>query len=653
MRRVIAVVHRLLLGCLLTILPLGLMIGQTPSLPHSSHATGRGMRLTPMTIGTPTLRAGGAGTSSLVPGGAGLSVDSLNATGIGNDPVVCAQGCSAGAYQQGTVPYYSLDVARNVTLIYTSELAVPRPILFADVHIDPSSVKTLVEYDLQATFNGAAITFLNGDTKLRFSAPSPQTTEVRLAAQFDSRSNPAQVDSLTLTITAVWSDATTQQAVYGGRFVNPNGIGSAAGRGWLIGGVQQLAVQASGDILMNNGDGSVGWFASNGGGTYLTEMDRDFSILTSAGSGSSKIYTRTYPDSSRVYFDYHGNELGTLSSQSDTTLLGYDSVGHITKIYDPYRTYSGGSSRSYITLHYNASGFLDQVQEPGGDGTPGAGRVTYVTIATGDSTLTAIKDPDGDSTRFVYNTNKVLTTLIDRRGDTTRYAYDTHSWLVDSIVAPRVPIDAGGGSTTLNTPITTVSPWQTLGIPTSSTTTTPATPVASSTIKGTLVDPLGRSTIYTVDLDGAPLSTTGPLSQTVTVTRDGLWTELPVKVTYPTGGVDTMQFAANTPNLTYGQPAGDSASNYLYGVNGQLDSLWSQGTLALHAFLHSGTGLADSVRVGGTDSLMTQYTYDAQRRVLTVRDVNGHTATYVRLRSDVWERRQRYRTRGDIRSTEV
>ena len=167
-----------------------------------------------------------------------------------------------------------------------------------------------------------------------------------------------------------------------------------------------------------------------------------------------------------------------MSSQLDTTLLGYDSVGHLTKIYDPYRTYSGGASRSYITLHYTAGGFLDQITEPGADGTPGNGRVTHVTINTGDSTLTAIKDPDGDSTRFLYNTNKALTTLIDRRGDTTRYAYDTHSWLVDSMVAPTVPIDAGSGSTTNKQPVTTVSPWQTLGIPTASTVSTPATPVA-------------------------------------------------------------------------------------------------------------------------------------------------------------------------------
>ena len=142
-----------------------------------------------------------------------------------------------------------------------------------------------------------------------------------------------------------------------------------------------------------------------------------------------------------------------------------------------------------------------------------------------------------------------------------------------------------------------------------------------------------------MDLDGAPLSTTGPLSQTVTITRDGLWTELPVKVTYPTGGMDTMSFTANTPNLVYGKAAGDSASNYLYGTNGQVDSLWAQGTLALHAFLETGTGLPDSVRAGGTDSLRTQYTYDAQRRVL---DGEGRQWAYddLRLRSDLWECRQ-------------
>jgi YD repeat-containing protein len=89
-----------------------------------------------------------------------------------------------------------------------------------------------------------------------------------------------------------------------------------------------------------------------------------------------------------------------------------------------------------------------------------------------------------------------------------------------------------------------------------------------------------------------------------------------------------MQYTPNTPNLTYGQSAGDSAYNARYGANGQLDSLWTQGDLAFHAFLQSATGLTDSVRAGGTDSLLTVYTYDAHRRVLTVKDANGHTTTY-------------------------
>jgi len=602
----------------------------------SQHSAGRGPYWTTMTgtaqaggstLAKPGLPKGTLASSSLSTS-ADLVVDSLATAGVGTDASLCANGCFAQSYAQSTVPYISLDAPRNITLQYSSELAAPRPIAFVDVHINPTSAKTLKEYWFQVKRNGVTVAFLNGDTKLRFAAPSPQSTTVRLAGQYDNRTMPTQLDSLVYTVTAVWSDNSTQVMSFWGWVMNLNERTSPVGKGWIVGGMQRLTLASNGRVLITNGDGSAGMFTPLGGGAYHTETNSDFSLLTSTGSGGSTVYTRTYPDSSRVQFDNTGKALRSITSTLDTTSFGYDGSGRLTAVYDPFRTYSGGTQRSYIALHYTVGGLLDQIQEPGADGTPGAGRLTNITIATSDSTLTAIQDPDGVSTNFRYNANTLLEKIINRRGDTSRVVYNANSWLLDSAVSPRVPIDAGGGSTTNQTPSIAFTPWQSIGIPASSTATTAATPVAASSILMTVRDPLGRVTTMRVNLDGQPIVVNEPLSHTTTIVRDGSWTDLPTRITHPNGGTDTLAFTANTPNLTRLVAAGDSVRNFHYGVSGEQDSTWTLGQLARRDFLNGTTGLADSTRLGGKDSLTSKFTYDTQRRLATAKDVSGHQTGY-------------------------
>jgi uncharacterized protein RhaS with RHS repeats len=184
----------------------------------------------------------------------------------------------------------------------------------------------------------------------------------------------------------------------------------------------------------------------------------------------------------RVRLPRLGDVIQTISSTQDTVRITLNG-GPVVGIVDPYRTYGGGAYRSAIALNYDTIGtaLLKSITEPGANGTTGTGRMTQIRMNS-DSTLAAIVDLDGDSTRFLYNSNKLLTQVIDRRGDTTRYAYDSHSWLLDSVIAPTIPIDAGSGSTTLQHPITTLTPWQTVGVPTSSTTSSPAMPIADSAV---------------------------------------------------------------------------------------------------------------------------------------------------------------------------
>ena len=516
---------------------------------------------------------------------------------------LCANACFAGTTSFSTVPYYTLDTPRNVTLVYTEERSHPRPIITADI---TPTTGTPTQYTLQATVNGVKTSFLTGDTIVYFSGTS---TPVRLAAQFDASSRSTGIYTLVVTVTAIYTSGGNVTHTYTRPLIVVNEAASTIAKGWTIAGVQHLYISGT-TYLVTDGAGSAVYFSG------LGTQAADYTTLTYNAGGP--YYVRAYPDSSHVYFNTSGQITRSVDRLGFTTSYTYTGT-KLTAIYDPEYNEIRGTG-THLALAYGTYG-LDSVSEVGGTG----GRTTTFTVAS-DNTLRTMTDPDGIATNVTYDGSGRLGSIIDRRGDTTTYVYDSHSWKLTELDLPRIPVNAGSGSTVNTVPKIKDTPWQTLGVPTVATSSgSPATPIALSSIHGTVTDPIGRVTTYTVNRWGQPLVITDPASRVTTVVRSGI---LPIRVSRPTGGTDTISYVTNTPLMSYYRMAGDSAVNYHYGTANQMDSTWGTGQPTVVRFLQATTGRVDSLWTNHEDSSKIRLTYDTYNRLTSYQDPGYHITSY-------------------------
>ena len=539
-------------------------------------------------------------------------VSDLTANNNANQDVgICAASCFTPVYSQGTVPYFSLGAARNVTLVYHGDRAAPNGLLYTNASISTS--RTVSEYWLEATRStGAHIKFANGDSVIRFAGTN--AGQVRLGGRFDPDSNVmagTAMSAVGMLVTAKFADGTTQRQRFSPQVMVVDERKSPIARGWTIAGLQHLYAQTGGGVLITDGTGSAAYFANDCGVGCYTSPVGDFSRLTSSGG----TYVRAYPDSTKANFNGSGQLTDLVDSFGNTTSFEYV-TGRLTKIYDPFRTYSAGANRSYIALSYGTYG-LSQIQEPGPDGSPTGGRITSITVAS-DSTLRVFKDPDGDSTRFAYDGSYRLSTVINRRGDSTSYAYDSTTGKLAWVDLPRVTLYSGNAR-----PRVQYSAWQPLGVPTGSTGTTAATPVLTSNLQGSTTDPLGHSATFRPNQWGQPLSVTDAMSRVTTINRNGGM--FPSSILYPEGGTDNFTFAGGL--LTSQTLAGQPTANFHYGAYARADSAGGTGWASARASIGPG-GRVDWTRVGPDDSLRVYHFYDTRGRVARDSDQAGHVTTY-------------------------
>lgn len=523
------------------------------------------------------------------------------------DVSLCANSCFGAVYAQSTVPYFSLDAPRHVTLVYHGDRSSLLPFVHADVGPAAGAI-TADEYWLEAKVNGAFVPFLNegAGTKIRFYGSSQQ---VRLAGQFSAANYPTGAHPMEIIVTAKYWDNSTQQDIFTTRLLTVDERQSRIARGWSIAGLQRIYVQGDGSLVITEGDGSAKYFAYSSGCNCYTSPSGEFSAVTFAGSE----YRRVYPDSTKATFNTAGQLTRIADRFGNATDFEYDGGGRLTKIYDPFRTYGGGASRSYIALTYGAYG-LSQIQEPGPDGSPTGGRVTFFTVGS-DSTLRVFRDPDGDSTVFTYDAGNGfrLQTVTDRRGGVTTYNYDALG-KVASVDLPTVALWNGSAR-----PRVSYSPWHTVSVPTGSTATSPVHPTWTADVRGKVTDPLGRQSVYTNDHWGQPLRITDPIGRTTIITRTGVQ---PSSIQHPAGAIENFTYAGAL--LTAFQPSGETYQNIRYGGWAQPDSLYGTGRVTVRRFLGQ-NGRVDSVRVA---SSVTKYFYDVRGRVDSVIDPGGHVTKY-------------------------
>lgn len=509
-----------------------------------------------------------------------------------------------------------MGAPRAVALVYHGDRAHPMPFVYVDLTAFTSDVPPIAEFWLRAKVDGTFRDFRNGEQTLRFAS----STDVRrLGGQIDVRSLATGMYPLELVVTTRFVNGTSEEKTLPMKLLVVNESVSSVARGWTIAGVQRLyGVGDHSKILITEGDGSVVHYPSCGTNCWSPPRGEFASLRWDSGTNT---WTRAYPDSTKVTFNSVGLMTGVTDRFGNTVGLEYDGSARLWKIEDPYRTYNGGSTRSYITLVYGANG-LSRIEEPGADGTPSTGRVTTVTVDA-NRKLTTVTDPDNVSTGFGYDGDFRLSTVTDRRGSTSQFVYDAQSWKLSQLVLPQVAIDAGNGSTQLASPTITFRPWQTVGVPTTSTASTPATSLHPDSSSGRVTDAEGRVAEFRVDRWGQPVRITDPIGRVTTIARnsDGL----PETITSPTGVINRLAYSG--PRVTYIHPAGQNPTYVRYGVASQPDSIYGPGQRSQRFYLQAATGRVDSVKVETVDSLV-RYTYDARHRVIELKDQSQHRWVY-------------------------
>lgn len=245
-------------------------------------------------------------------------------------------------------------------------------------------------------------------------------------------------------------------------------------------------------------------------------------------------------------------ETSFIEPNGRTYTFAYDASGRVQEIRDSYRKQPGGAA-TFIGLSYDGNG-LRTIQEPGADDTPWSGRITSF-LVDGSRCLQYGQDPDGYSTDFGCDGSGRLATITDRRGGVTTIGYDATSWKLSQITLPQIPVDAGGGSTTLTNPVIHYGPWQT------------ASPAYVQSAAGYVQDAAGRTTYFLVNRFGQAVDITDPLGQHTLVTTFGI---LPTRVAYPNGWTDTVMYDT-VGRVTRNHPAGGSPTDYQYNpISGQL-----------------------------------------------------------------------------------
>ena len=511
----------------------------------------------------------------------------------------CEASCFAATYAQSTVPYFTFDAPRNVTLVYHGDRMSPRPFIAVDVTPPATQATTPVQYWLQVKVSGAFVTFLNGEQLLHFSYVGGT---VRLAGQIDAGTMATGVYPLDIIVTTQYDSivAATDVAT---KLVIVNENASRIARGWTVAGLQRAYVQSDSSVIITTGDGSAVYFHQvcnpTCNGSKWASPAGEASVLALGVPGGGPGWTRLYPDSTKVVFNATGRTTQIIDRFGNSTGITYDGSSRLWKVQDP--------TGRQIVLTYGTYG-LSSITDP-------MTRATTITVAS-DSTLRTIQDPGGGTTTFTYDGSRRLYTITNRRASLTRFGYDPLSWKVVAETLPLISVNGGGQQS----PVLAFVPWQVVGTPAGSTASTPFTPLLSDSIIATVTDPEGHTSRFSVDRWGQGLVMTDPLGRRTTVVRD-LTYGVPTAISYPWGAVE--KFGWSGLFLVWHLAPGQDTTHLHYGNWAQVDSAWGGGLASQKMFVGT-NGRIDSIRFAAQDTIKTRFLYDTHGRVTRITDPKGH-----------------------------
>lgn len=505
----------------------------------------------------------------------------------------CAVSCFAVTYAQSTVPYISLDAPRQMTLVYNSDRANPRPFVHVNVSPDLQYGQMPTGYRFYLKVNGALVHFLNGEDTLRFAYAG--TAPVRIGGQFDASSYTTGVYHLEIVVAAVFPSTVVTNVVQS-KLTVVNESSAPTAHGWTIGAVQRLYLQTD-SALITDGGGSAVFFPKVG--TAFVSPPGEFSELVLNGSNG---WIRVFADSTKVFFNTAGRMTEIRDRFNNSTTVVYDAQNRVSQIKDPLN--------QAITLTYDANG-LDSI-------TDAMGRVTQITVDA-SKRLTLIRDPDTVGTTFGYDVANRLSSITNRAGKTNTFVYDT-AGKVSAAVSPSIQYIKVDESVVTGALVDSLRAWQRVGVPVGPTSPTPFSPPRADTIYARLMSPTIDTTRFTVTKWGQPVETRDPIGRITSVTYDS--GGLPIRVIRSTGAIDSMSHnASGLP--TYIRTAGTAAINMRYGAWALVDSVWGVGRPTQRRFISAGK--MDSVRVAGIAT--TRFQYDPRGRLTRTTDPLGHLIT--------------------------
>lgn len=233
---------------------------------------------------------------------------------------------------------------------------------------------------------------------------------------------------------------------------------SEYGRGWSLVGAERLLLnQPSGsqDLLWVAGDGSAMRYKNIAANTWVAPA-ADFRDTITYNTGTQK-YTRFLRHKVQVVYDVAGRHLQTINRYGQATQFVYDTVSTVARLSRIRMPGNDAATREYRLFYSAAPGrLLDSIADPGG---------RKLKLTRSGTAVTAIADPDGQQTQFVYggpdsllSARKVPNPVVSGGWAQTSYFYAGRSKLA------RTRIQAG--PTGLDSTVIRYVAWQVNGLDT-------------------------------------------------------------------------------------------------------------------------------------------------------------------------------------------
>ncbi len=483
--------------------------------------------------------------------------------------------------------YATMGRERSLALVYNSSSALPQPVLVPAITQSGTTMipnAVLVELSVGGTVR-KTLTFPGSG----WSSSAQSTRQVVIG--FDASGLATGAYPFSLRVQNQYASSAFDAAPITGTLLIVNRTGSEFGKGFWLGGVEQLVFnqptgQPNGSVLWVGGDGSARLYSQLNTTTWLAPLG-GFQDTLRRVSGQ---YTRRLRHGVTITYDSLGRHFTTTNRANHVTTFNWHPVfNRLGSIGVPP---SGVAGTTY-TLAYTAQGYLDYIDDP-------AGRRLDVSIV-GSGLLQTLVDPDGRSTTFGYDpTTHFIVSRTNRRGYATLYEH------ANNLRLTKVTIPVGRTAGDAATAVTRFEPWDEKGI---------ITPLDTANSHTRIIGPISDTATFWVNRFGQPSKILSPLGvQTFIDRNDARFPAQATNVRYPLarqvrmfydGRGNVIQLRDDVVGLQ------TKATSYVYGSTTAPDSP---------------TRVADST--GATTALVTNYAYNALGLTQQVTAPNGHVTKF-------------------------